>query len=60
MAKLVLSLLIIGVLTGEAFARFGETPEQCVERYGAAVTIRPQGNSYGPFPFTNPRANLKI
>ncbi|MEI7879704.1 MAG: hypothetical protein WCI95_02400 [bacterium] len=41
MAKLIVSLLVWVGLVGAAFARFGETPEQCIERYGAAVTNLP-------------------
>ncbi len=41
MGKIIASLLIWAVLCGESFARFGETPEQCIERYGAAVTNLP-------------------
>ena len=41
MAKIILSVLIWGFLVGDTFARYGETPEQCVERYGAATTNLP-------------------
>lgn len=41
MTKIILSVLIWGFLVGDTFARYGETPEQCVERYGAAVTNLP-------------------
>jgi len=41
MSKIILLLMIFGVLAGKAFARFGETPEQCEERYGAALTNLP-------------------
>ncbi len=41
MGKFIVAALIWAVLCGESFARFGETPEQCVERYGAAVTTLP-------------------
>ncbi len=41
MNRILLSLLILGVLAGNALARFGETPDQCVERYGAAITNLP-------------------
>jgi len=37
----IIALLIWGILLGNAHARFGETPEQCIERYGVAVTNLP-------------------